>query len=140
MAVVRPSKPASVSDFSGTRSISDRVEAGLSGGQRQQAAVQAGAHDGEIEPIAVAWPIDGSRPGWRQAAGAVRAIRQTADQTTVNVHFAVDWHVTLQPPVRNLGGASARWRTAAMKMVMAIIKPFKLDEVRDALTRSASRA
>ena len=28
----------------------------------------------------------------------------------------------------------------SMKMVMAIFKPFKLDDVRDALTRSASRA
>ena len=31
----------------------DRVEAGLSGGERQQAAAQAGAHDGEIEPVAL---------------------------------------------------------------------------------------
>ena len=34
----------------------DRVEAGLSGRQRQQAAAQAGAHDGEIEPVALHGP------------------------------------------------------------------------------------
>ena len=33
-----------------------------------------------------------------------------------------------------MGRQPARWRTAGMKMVMAIFKPFKLDEVRDALT------
>jgi nitrogen regulatory protein PII len=32
------------------------------------------------------------------------------------------------------GGSFAQWRTAEMKMIMAIFKPFKLDEVRDALT------
>src|SRR5215469_11852704 len=38
---------------------------------------------------------------------------------------------TLQPCGRKVGWA---WERAAMKMVMAIFKPFKLDEVRDALT------
>src|SRR5882762_5203882 len=46
--------------------------------------------------------------------------------------FATDWHAPCSRPIGNWG--SARWRTAAMKMVMAIFKPFKLDEVRDALT------
>ncbi len=31
-------------------------EASLAGGERQQAAVQAGAHDGEIEPVALHRP------------------------------------------------------------------------------------
>ena len=35
----------------------DRVEAGLSCRQRQQAAVQAGAHDGKIEPIILHWRL-----------------------------------------------------------------------------------
>src|SRR5262249_43829951 len=39
---------------------------------------------------------------------------------------------TLQPLGRKVGGAPGE--RAAMKLVMAIFKPFKLDEVRDALT------
>jgi nitrogen regulatory protein PII len=48
--------------------------------------------------------------------------------------MAVCWRLarTLQPSDQKLG-RSARGMTA-MKMVMAIFKPFKLDEVRDALT------
>src|SRR5262250_617590 len=38
---------------------------------------------------------------------------------------------TLQPCGRKVGWA---WERAAMKLVMAIFKPFKLEEVRDALT------
>jgi nitrogen regulatory protein PII len=46
--------------------------------------------------------------------------------------FAVDWHAPCSRPIGSWG--VAQWRMAAMKMVMAIFKPFKLDEVRDALT------
>src|SRR5216683_1798177 len=46
--------------------------------------------------------------------------------------FATDWHAPCSRPIGSWG--VAQWRTAAMKMVMAIFKPFKLDEVRDALT------
>src|SRR6516225_9499326 len=38
---------------------------------------------------------------------------------------------TLQPCGRKVGWA---WERSSMKLVMAIFKPFKLDEVRDALT------
>ena len=35
--------------------LKQHFEAGLSCRQRQQAAVQAGAHDGKIEPIILHW-------------------------------------------------------------------------------------
>jgi nitrogen regulatory protein PII len=46
--------------------------------------------------------------------------------------FTTDWHAPCSRPIGSWG--VAQWRMAAMKMVMAIFKPFKLDEVRDALT------
>jgi nitrogen regulatory protein PII len=45
--------------------------------------------------------------------------------------FPADWHAACNRPFVN--GIPARWRSS-MKLVMAIFKPFKLDEVRDALT------
>src|SRR6202451_3512579 len=37
--------------------------------------------------------------------------------------------------VRPIEKTRGRWEKRSMKIVMAIIKPFKLDEVRDALTK-----
>jgi nitrogen regulatory protein P-II 2 len=67
---------------------------------------------------------------------------------TSGVGTALDYNRSLQPlqvhtRAQSLFGGSARSRERArregeiksMKIVMAIIKPFKLDEVRDALTR-----
>jgi nitrogen regulatory protein P-II 2 len=46
-----------------------------------------------------------------------------------------DWHGFWKPSIRS-GGSSRpeRGTESAMKLVMAVIKPFKLDEVREALT------
>jgi nitrogen regulatory protein P-II 2 len=68
-------------------------------------------------------------PGRAATLDGRRVDRPKARQMAIRGRLAR----TLQPFDRNLG-RSARWRTAAMKMVMAIFKPFKLDEVRDALT------
>jgi nitrogen regulatory protein PII len=46
--------------------------------------------------------------------------------------FTTDWHAPCSHLIGSWG--VAQWRMAVMKMVMAIFKPFKLDEVRDALT------
>jgi hypothetical protein len=75
-----------------------RAEPGFTRGEGQQAAVQAGAHDREIEPIAVHAPINGSRPGRRQL-GAVR-IWQTAAKPR-KCPFPVNWHVHCSRPIRN---------------------------------------
>ena len=68
---------------------------------------------------------------------------------TCGLGTALDYKTSLQPPLKvhtraqSLFGGSAQSKERArregeiksMKIVMAIIKPFKLDEVRDALTR-----
>ena len=73
-----------------------RAEPGFARGEGQQAAVQAGAHDREIEPIAVHAPIDGSRRSCRQ-------LGQSAGWQTVakprKCPFPVDWHVHCSRPI-----------------------------------------
>src|SRR3979409_2783432 len=66
-----------------------------------------------------------------RAGGNCGGQRWTATKTAQST-FATDWHAPCSRPIGSWG--VAQWRTAAMKMVMAIFKPFKLDEVRDALT------
>ena len=45
-----------------------------------------------------------------------------------------------ETPRRRFGRAQRRGRGGAMKLITAVIKPFKLDEVREALAASASTA
>ena len=50
------------------------------------------------------------------------------------------WHGACFLRSESLGAGFRLLEDSRMKMIMAIIKPFKLDDVREALTRSASRA
>ena len=106
--------------------VNSRNFPGFASGEGQQAAVQAGAHDRQIEPIAVHAPIDGSRPSRRQPVrpSGVARCPKNGHLHSIGTYIAA---------VRSELSGSTRGMTA-MKMVMAIFKPFKLDEVRDALT------
>ena len=49
--------------------------------------------------------------------------------------FLALWTLAFQPPIehRRVGLTSANTKDHSMKIVMAVIKPFKLEKVRDAL-------
>src|SRR5215470_7592085 len=122
MAVVRPSKPASVKDFSGTRSIKAVAS---------PASPAASASRLPLRPAPTTARSNRSfsiRHKWQLPAEAA-----TVDgaQTPSNRAFP-STGTGLAPGASSRG--SPPGEDGAMKLVMAIFKPFKLEEVRDALT------
>ena len=101
--------------------------------QGQQAAVEAGADDREIEPLVVTHGSCGKWQGWpalRQCPLFGQA-RCTPSPEYKGL-FAIGTDFACQSDDGGCGAPPPG--ETAMKLVMAIIKPFKLDEVRDALT------
>jgi nitrogen regulatory protein PII len=105
------------------------VEARLAGCQREQAAVEARAHDRDIEPPAVhCRTMTANRVPLQCPIFVHRRPPPSLGNASI---FALARRLRMQP--KEDGSAVSRERQV-MKLVMAIFKPFKLDEVRDALT------
>src|SRR4051812_11515675 len=125
IAVVGPSSPASVSDASGTRSISAvsrPASPAASASRLPLRPAPTTARSNRFSAIRAKWQ-DAARSASARYLGTARRA-----QSTVSTGF-LRWHALC------VGRRDGACRPGdAMKLVMAIFKPFKLDEVRDALT------
>src|SRR5262245_41318483 len=123
MAVVRPSKPASVKDLSGRRSIKAVAS---------PASPAVSASRLPLRPAPTTARSNRSFCIRHKMAIARRRGNRRRCPKLIKPGFFVDWHAPCNR--RLVKGGLRPVEDGAMKLVMAIFKPFKLEEVRDALT------